>query len=315
MDIYKAMTLSTICLYAVGSLFHLSMIHLPFLLMFWSMSSIAVVASRWVLRYALQQIRRHGRNVRHIVIVGTNARAMEFADHLLNDAALGYHVLGFVDREWRGIRDFRATGATLLCDFDGFLAFLRENVVDEVVVVLPIKSLYPETLHIATLCEEQGITTHILSNLFELKRPRPKADPVNSDSLITLPALSPRLVEMMVKRMMDIVISLAAILILAPVLLVTAILIKLTSRGPVCFVQTRIGLNKRPIPVYKFRTMVIDAEQRQKEIEHMNEASGPVFKIKNDPRITAIGRFLRKTSIDELPQLFNVLKGDMSLVG
>jgi lipopolysaccharide/colanic/teichoic acid biosynthesis glycosyltransferase len=102
---------------------------------------------------------------------------------------------------------------------------------------------------------------------------------------------------------------------LAPVLAIVAILIRLTSPGPVLFVQKRLGLNKRHFNVYKFRTMVVDAEKRMLEIEHLNEVSGPVFKIKNDPRITPIGRFLRKTSIDELPQLFNVLIGDMSLVG
>ena len=98
-------------------------------------------------------------------------------------------------------------------------------------------------------------------------------------------------------------------------MIVTAILIKLTSAGPVFFVQKRIGLNKRVFHIYKFRTMVADAERKLAQIEHLNEVSGPVFKIKRDPRITAIGAFLRKTSIDELPQLFNVLKGDMSLVG
>ena len=114
---------------------------------------------------------------------------------------------------------------------------------------------------------------------------------------------------------LDIVASLVAILMLAPLFLVAGFLVKLTSQGPVFFVQERVGLNKRRFRLYKFRTMVADAEQWQREIEHLNEASGPVFKIKNDPRLTHVGKFLRKTSIDELPQLFNVLKGDMSLVG
>jgi lipopolysaccharide/colanic/teichoic acid biosynthesis glycosyltransferase len=118
-----------------------------------------------------------------------------------------------------------------------------------------------------------------------------------------------------VKRLMDIVISLAGIIWFAPVFLIIGALIRLTSRGPVYFVQKRLGLNKRLISVYKFRTMVLDAEETQVDLEHLNEVTGPVFKIKNDPRITSVGRFLRKTSIDELPQLFNVLKGDMSLVG
>jgi lipopolysaccharide/colanic/teichoic acid biosynthesis glycosyltransferase len=114
---------------------------------------------------------------------------------------------------------------------------------------------------------------------------------------------------------LDLTISFILIALLSPVLLVVVIVIKLTSPGPVLFVQKRLGLNKRHFNVYKFRTMVVGAEKRMREIEHLNEVNGPVFKIKNDPRITQIGGFLRKTSIDELPQLFNVLKGDMSLVG
>jgi len=118
-----------------------------------------------------------------------------------------------------------------------------------------------------------------------------------------------------VKRIFDIVVSFLGIVLLCPILLIAGFLIKLTSPGPVFFTQKRLGLNKRHFDVYKFRTMVVGAEARMREIEHLNEVSGPVFKIKNDPRITPIGRLLRKTSIDELPQLFNVLKGEMSLVG
>jgi exopolysaccharide biosynthesis polyprenyl glycosylphosphotransferase len=121
--------------------------------------------------------------------------------------------------------------------------------------------------------------------------------------------------QIVAKRVLDLTISSLLIISLFPALLVVAILIKLTSPGPVLFTQNRLGLNKRRFNVYKLRTMVPDAEKRMREIEHLNEVSGPVFKVKNDPRLTPIGRFLRKTSIDELPQLFNVLTGDMSLVG
>jgi exopolysaccharide biosynthesis polyprenyl glycosylphosphotransferase len=142
-----------------------------------------------------------------------------------------------------------------------------------------------------------------------------KAEPMDYDSLITFRVGGMQGWGIIFKRLLDIVISSAALILLAPLFLVTSALIRLTSRGPALFVQKRLGLNKRIIGVYKFRTMVQDAEKKQAELEHLNEVSGPVFKIKNDPRITPIGRFLRKTSIDELPQLFNVLKGDMSLVG
>jgi lipopolysaccharide/colanic/teichoic acid biosynthesis glycosyltransferase len=114
---------------------------------------------------------------------------------------------------------------------------------------------------------------------------------------------------------LDVSVSLLAMLILSPLFLLVGLIVKLTSSGPALFFQDRVGLNKRRFRLYKFRTMVVDAERRQRELEHLNEASGAVFKIMNDPRLTPVGKFLRKTSIDELPQLFNVLKGDMSLVG
>jgi exopolysaccharide biosynthesis polyprenyl glycosylphosphotransferase len=118
-----------------------------------------------------------------------------------------------------------------------------------------------------------------------------------------------------VKRVLDVCLSMILLIVLFPIFLVAGCLIKLTSPGPVFFVQERVGLNKRRFRMYKFRTMVADADKRLSEVQHLNEVSGPVFKIKNDPRLTPIGKYLRKTSIDELPQLISVLKGEMSLVG
>jgi len=117
------------------------------------------------------------------------------------------------------------------------------------------------------------------------------------------------------KRLLDIIISAILLILLAPMFLIVAILVKFDSPGPIFFVQERVGLNKRKFQLYKFRTMVANAEQRQAELESLNEADGPVFKIKEDPRVSPIGKFLRKASIDELPQLLNVLGGEMSLVG
>jgi exopolysaccharide biosynthesis polyprenyl glycosylphosphotransferase len=234
---------------------------------------------------------------------------------LQSDSVLGYRVLGFVDHSWSGTADFRKTGLQVVCDFAGLASFLRENVVDEVVIALPVSTFYPQASRVVALCKELGITTHFLSNLFELHMQRARSARLDYESLITLRADAMQGWGLLVKRLLDISISLMCITLLAPVFIITAILIKLTSPGPVFFVQKRVGLNKRLISVHKFRTMVPDAEKKQAQIEHLNEVSGPVFKIKNDPRITRLGRFLRKTSIDELPQLFDVLIGDMSLVG
>ena len=136
-----------------------------------------------------------------------------------------------------------------------------------------------------------------------------------SDAVVTL-FREQMLLQLLAKRAVDTVVSLAALIVLAPLMITVAILIKVTSPGPVFFAQDRVGMNQRRFRIYKFRSMCIDAEEKKKELAHLNEiAAGPAFKMKNDPRITKIGRFIRKTSIDELPQLFNVLHGEMSLVG
>jgi exopolysaccharide biosynthesis polyprenyl glycosylphosphotransferase len=314
-DVSKATSLGTLVLLLVGSSFKLSVIHPMFLIVFWLISTGTSVLSREALRFLLKQIRQHGRNLHHVLIVGTNPRAVELAAALESHTTLGYRVLGFVDQEWQGMEEFRKTGHACICDFKEIPSFLRNSVVDEVMISLPISSLYSEISRIAALCEEQGITTHVLFSPFDLKQARAKAGTSEYDSLITLHAGAMQGWALVIKRVLDTMISLSCIILFAPILLITAALIKLTSPGPILFVQKRVGLNKRLISVYKFRTMVANAEQKQAELEHLNEVGGPVFKIKNDPRVTHIGKFLRKTSVDELPQLFNVLKGDMSLVG
>ena len=315
LDVLRATSLATVALLLVGSLFSLSVNQPLFLGVFWLVSTSTGVLSRRTMRFLLEQMRLRGRNLRQILIVGTNWRARQFAKTLEAHPALGCRVLGFVDRDWPGMEEFHKTSYAYVCDLNGFLSFLRENVVDEVVIALPIKSSYYEAARIAALCGEQGITTRFLSNLFDLKLARAKAEYVEYDSLITIHAGSPQGRTVFVKRLLDILISLSCISCFAPIFIITAILIKLTNPGPVFFVQKRLGLNKRVLSVYKFRTMVQGAEEKQAGLEQLNEVTGPVFKIKDDPRITAIGKFLRKTSIDELPQLFNVLRGDMSLVG
>jgi exopolysaccharide biosynthesis polyprenyl glycosylphosphotransferase len=155
----------------------------------------------------------------------------------------------------------------------------------------------------------------VLTNIYDLKTIHSSAEELASEPLITHSSGRTEGWPIFTKRVLDCVISSIVITLLSPLLLVVAILIKFTSPGPVLFIQKRIGLNKRHFKMYKFRTMVVDAEKRISEIEQQNEVNGPVFKMKNDPRTTPLGRLLRKTSIDELPQLFNVLRGDMSLVG
>ncbi len=314
-DLFKATTMGTVLILVAHILVHIDLWTPEFLLVFWLTVFGTTSTGRLLMRLALRNARRHGRNLRDMLIVGTNPRSVQFATKMRDNHYLGYRIVGFVDDDWTGLEEFSQSGFSLACDFDSLLQYLRKNVVDEVVVALPMRSLHARATEIATICEEQGILVRFISNLFDGKSSRPRVVVMEDDSVITHSTVSPEGWPVLIKRVVDIIASAALSVLLLPVFLLTALAIKLTSPGPVFFVQKRLGLNKRHFGIYKFRTMVVDAEKRMKDIEHLNEVSGPVFKIKNDPRITPIGKFLRKTSIDELPQLFNVLRGDMSLVG
>jgi len=314
-DVIKATSLGTLLMLAGATLFRITMVTPLFLAVFWVVSTGTAVSSRLTLRIILALLRKRGRNLRDIVIVGTNSRALEFAHRLLSRPELGYRIIGFVDHDCRGSEEFQSTGYKLVSDFGNFLNFLRNSVVDEVVVALPFRSMHEEASRIAALCEEQGVTVHVLSNVLNLQRARSSAEEIEGNPLITHATGSVEGWQVVLKFIFDFTISLFLVALLSPLMLLVILLVKFTSPGPVFFIQRRIGLNKRRFNLYKFRTMVVDAEKRMRDIEHLNEASGPVFKIKNDPRITPLGRFLRKTSFDELPQLLNVLAGHMSLVG
>ncbi|HEV8523049.1 MAG TPA: sugar transferase [Terriglobales bacterium] len=313
-DVLKATTVATVVVSFAAVLFTIRMVTPLFLVSFWTISSAATIASRLFMRKLLAGIRRRGRNLRNMLIIGTNPRALAFARRVEARPELGYRVLGFADQQWNGLSQFRRSGYPLVCDLERLPSFLRQTVVDEVVITLPLRSFHLLASRVASLCEQQGIIMRLMSNLFDLKRSWSKTEEFEGDSLIThytvvdgWPAV--------VKRLLDVVGSFVLLVLFSPVMLAVAALIRLTSPGLIFFAQERLGLNKRRFRMYKFRTMVPDAEQRLKEVEHLNEQAGPVFKIKDDPRITPLGRWLRRTSIDELPQLLNVLKGDMSLVG
>jgi exopolysaccharide biosynthesis polyprenyl glycosylphosphotransferase len=286
-----------------------------FILVFWLLSSTVVVAARLAARYTLGRLRLHGRNLRHVLILGTNGRAVEFARKIEGNPELGYRILGFVDEDWSGRQDFLKTGYSLCCDFDGLPEFLRRNVIDEVAMYLPVRSFYEFTSKVAALCELHGIKMRFATDIFNFKIARAYADDIGGGAHITAHSGSPDSFGLFLKRVLDVLVSFGLLVCLAPLLAITALLVKLTSEGPILYMQERVGLGKRRFRIFKFRTMVVDADKMLAKLESLNEMGGPVFKIKNDPRMTSLGRFLRKTSIDELPQLFNVLKGDMSLVG
>ena len=250
-----------------------------------------------------------------MLIVGTNERAIRFCKKIESRPELGYRVLGFVENRWEGNSEFKDSGYSIVTDCNRFASFIRKNVVDEVIVCLPVRSYYNQILSISKICEEHGIIFRQFSGIYDLKLARSATDHFEDLSFITHYTGSLSGWQVLIKRMMDILLSLFLLMIFSPIFLAVSWLIKRSSPEAVFFVQERVGLNKRRFNLYKFRTMIPDAERKLAGLEGFNELSGPVFKIKNDPRITPIGKFLRKTSIDELPQLYNVLIGDMSLVG
>ncbi len=316
LNIFYSTSTASLVLFLISWALHIRLVTSLFLIVFWLASLGFTATARVGMRLFLRYVRLHGRNLRDVLVVGTNARAVSFARKLQQNPALGYSILGFVDDEWSGLNGFRESGFPLACDYSGLAEYLRTHVVDEVMVVLPVRSFHQHISEIVALCEKQGILLRLMSNVFDLKLASARTEEIEGDSLVT--HYTGSMNEgwpLAVKRAADCVVSFVALVLVSPLLLVVAALVKLTSPGPIIFVQKRLGVNKRRFNIYKFRTMVVDAEKRMKEVEHLNEVNGPAFKIKNDPRITPIGSFLRKTSIDELPQLFNVLKGDMSLVG
>jgi exopolysaccharide biosynthesis polyprenyl glycosylphosphotransferase len=197
----------------------------------------------------------------------------------------------------------------------GLETAIAQEPLDEVFIALSMEKHSHLIETIVRLCEEQGIIVRLQTEMFKLRIARWHVDQFNGLPVVTVRSGPPDGWQLMAKRVIDLGGSLVLLITLAPILAMVALAIKLDSRGPILFRQERVGLNKRRFKLFKFRTMVEGADVQQPLLECLNEAAGPVFKIRNDPRITGVGKFLRRFSVDELPQLLNVLKGEMSLVG
>lgn len=273
----------------------------------------------WILCFRLgvlwmaHSARSRGYNYRNILIVGTGRRAQEFLDLVNQHREWGYRIVGFLDKDAKmvggAIKDYKVLG--VLEDLPGIL---EKQVIDEVVFVVPRAWLSSIDRYIL-YCESVGVPATLSTDFFDLEIAAGVPKEIQGFTFLTFETSRLKETELVFKRLFDVVVSLVALAFASPLLLVTAAFIKLTSKGPVFFKQERCGKNGRRFTLYKFRSMVVDAEARLEELKALNEMSGPVFKIKNDPRLTRIGKFIRKTSIDEFPQFWNVLKGDMSIVG
>jgi exopolysaccharide biosynthesis polyprenyl glycosylphosphotransferase len=278
-------------------------------LYFWIGSTASMLLLRAVLR-ALLTAPSH--KTQDVLVVGSGPRALSLYYRLGGALPNGRRVLGFVDSSNAEMAP--EVRNRLLGDLASLEEILMRRAVDEVLIALPVRSRYAEIQRAIEICERGGVPARYLADVFQHRRhceQRPLAEPLSS-ALVHADFQNDRLVF---KRWLDL--SMGGLLFVGalPVLAVAALAIKLTSPGPILFTQERYGLNKRRFKMYKLRTMVSGAEAQQELLEASNEASGPVFKIRADPRITPVGRLLRRLSIDELPQLINVLRGEMSLVG
>jgi len=309
----RSVAFATLLVALCAVLFRVSAATPTFLVGFWVLASALVLGTRETFRLGLRAFGKSPSAERHVLIAGTNPRALQLAREIGGDPDAPAHVVGFVDDEWTGTEAFRSGGHSIVADLKNLGTYLRDHVVDDVVIALPWSMLLEHRARILAVCAEQGVTVRFPLSL--VTDWRPQAGGRRDGFLLTVAHAPLEGWERFVKRTVDLMVAGLGLLALAPLFALVALAIRLDSAGPVLFAQERVGLNKRRFRMHKFRTMVADAEHRLAQLEHLNETEGPTFKLREDPRVTRVGRFLRRSSIDELPQLWNVLLGEMSLVG
>jgi len=277
-----------------------------------AVQGVALAGTRFFVYGVLRAARRLGRNTRNVVIIGSGTRAAQVMRNIDANPSWGLRVLGFVDDVDSPIDP--SLFAAKLFRIDQMPSLVSELVVDRVVVACP-RSMLGSIAPVLSSCSSAGVPLTLLPDLFGDYLPTPQIGRFCERPSLEFAAVQHNHLLLGVKRLIDIVLSAAALVFSAPIVAAAALAIWLEDRGPVFFKQSRCGLYGRRFMMIKLRTMGVDAEARKSELAEMNEMDGPVFKVKLDPRITKVGAFLRRYSLDELPQFWNVLVGEMSLVG
>lgn len=311
-DLLAAIGIATAPLAIAGSLLGFEAITGRFVVAFVASTVVALGFGRRSLRVLAGRVRCLGRNLRNVVIVGDGSVALDTATRLAQREALGYRVVDVFTLAPAAGTDRQAEATALLARLG---TLLDEQPIDEIFFASSLDLAQPLVRPLIAMCEEVGVTLRVVAQLAALDWARASLDALGGQPVLTISSAPPESVWLVAKRLLDITASAVGLMLLMPLFAVVAIAIKLDSKGPVFFSQTRVGLNRRRFQMFKFRTMMVDAEAHQAALEHLNQADGPVFKIEDDPRVTRLGRLLRRTSLDELPQLANVLLGHMSLVG
>ena len=289
----------------LGVLYLIKMMHFSreLLAIFYFVNVLLETGLRNLIRYFLRSMRKKGYNLKHILLVGYSHAAEEYIDRIIANPQWGYKIRGILDDHVEAGTEYK--GVKVLGRIANLMVILPQNRLDEIAITLGLNEYY-RLEEIVALCEKSGVHTKFIPDYNRVIPTKPY-----TEDILGLPVINIRHVPLtntyyaFLKRLMDIVGSVCAIVIFSPVMLFSVIMIKLTSPGPLIFKQERVGLHNRPFMMYKFRSMEVQAPEKEKTR----------WTVKDDPRVTGFGKFMRKTSIDELPQLFNVLKGEMSLVG
>ena len=314
---FMGMVLVSIAMY----LMHIQGVSRLLMGIFFMLNICLLTLSKFIIFKTLEKIRTDGFNTRNILIVGSEDRACQVIEAVEKFKATGYRVLGCFELEEESLGKTVCGDQKVIGLIRDLEAYLRNNIVDELIFAMPLKKIKNGDRYMV-LAESMGIKVRIIPD-WELHylMYRPGIATIQVEEFLgvynmALQSTPQNEGKLLIKNAFDVSSAAFLILVLSPFFIVIGLAIKIFSKGPVLYKQERLGMNGRRFQVYKFRTMVKNADELLKELAEMNEADGPVFKIKNDPRIIPyVGSFLRKTSLDELPQLLNVIKGEMSLVG
>jgi exopolysaccharide biosynthesis polyprenyl glycosylphosphotransferase len=313
---FRVVIVGNVLLATLAYLLPLRQLSRAWFILFAVIAAVLLLAEKILVRVLARWVRSKGLNYRTVVIVGTGRRATDIARMIASHKYWGYKILGFVSDGHRlsnGWARYRVFG-----NVPDLKRILETDAIgepiDEIVFAVTRKKL-DEMKQIFLMCEELGIRTRVAMNFIQNRVARLEIEELEGVPFLTFTTTPSSETQLAFKRALDIAVSLVLLVLTVPVLAIASIAIRLSSPGSIVFKQKRIGLNGRVFTLYKFRTMIEDAHARREEVAHLNEMSGPAFKMKMDPRVTPVGRWLRRFSLDEIPQLWNVLKGDMSLVG
>ncbi|NJN99202.1 MAG: undecaprenyl-phosphate glucose phosphotransferase [Anaerolineales bacterium] len=269
--------------------------------------------SRLIKVTLLRALRRRGIGSERVLIVGAGEIARTVMRAVVANPECGFNIIGFLDdNPVKGETDigrFKALGS-----LDNLADVVREQAIDEVIITLPWQ-YHRKIVSIMAYCERESIRARIVPDLFQMTISRMHIEDIAGVPMIGVKEVSISGLNQIVKRSIDLFFSALALILGAPLMALIVLMIKLESPGPVLFRQERVGRNGRRFTVFKFRSMVEGADEQKEALLDLNEAEGPLFKIRDDPRTTRVGKWLRKFSLDELPQLYNVVNGEMSLIG